>query len=192
MNKAIKIILGLVLLVLVIGGAYKAYNLLSDSYYNNSIPSSTEGSDQKDNLETATDFTVTDGQGNDVSLSDFFGQPIVLNFWASWCPPCKAEFPEFQKVFTETKEEVQFLMINMTDGQRETVDTASAFIQENQYTFPVYYDTTQEAAYNYGIRSIPTTLFIDKDGYIVSAYQGRISESTLKDEIAKITSSVTE
>lgn len=132
------------------------------------------------------DFTVLDAGGNEVKLSDMFGKPIVLNFWASWCPPCMAEMPDFEIVYNELGGDVVFMMVNLTDGQRETLDTAKAFIEDEGYTFPVYFDTTQEAAYNYSVRSIPMSLFIDKDGYLADAVLGNIYEDVLREKIASI------
>ena len=93
----------------------------------------------------APDFTVYDLDGNEVHLSDFIGKSVVLNFWASWCSPCKMEMPDFNEKYLEIGEEVQFLIINMTDDSRETVETASAFIAEQSYSFPVFYDTDQDS-----------------------------------------------
>ncbi|MDQ9824562.1 TlpA disulfide reductase family protein, partial [Acinetobacter sp. 163] len=76
----------------------------------------------------APDFTVYTVDGEAVKLSDYFGKPIVLNFWASWCGPCKMEMPEFNKMAETLDGEVQFLMVNMTDGSRETVETASQYV----------------------------------------------------------------
>ena len=72
------------------------------------------------------------------------------------------EMPDFNEKYLEIGEEVQFLIINMTDGSRETVETASAFIAEQGYSFPVFYDTDQDAAATYGVYSLPTTYFIDE------------------------------
>lgn len=128
----------------------------------------------------APDFTVYDIDGNVVRLSDYVGKPIVLNFWASWCGPCKSEMPEFEEKYKELKDEVQFLMVNMTDGSRETVDVASTFINEQGYTFPVLYDTDINAAYLYSVYSLPTTFFIDEEGYIVAYAAGAIDGEILQ------------
>ena len=139
-----------------------------------------------DNQTLAPDFTVYDAAGNAVKLSDFRGKPVVLNFWASWCPPCKAEMPDFQKEFEAQGNHVQFLIINMTDGTQETVATASAYVAQQGYTFPVYYDTASSAAMAYGIRSIPTTFFIDAQGYAVAQATGAIDRATLQKGIDMI------
>ena len=129
--------------------------------------------------QKAPDFTVYDAEGNEVHLSDFAGKPIVLNFWASWCGPCKMEMPDFNEKYLELGEEIQFLMINMTDGSRETVEIASSFIQESGYSFPVFYDTGMDAANTYGAYSLPMTFFIDADGYPVARATGAIDAETL-------------
>ena len=134
----------------------------------------------------APDFTVYDAQGNAVSLSDYFGKPIVLNFWASWCGPCKMEMPDFDKAYQQLGDEVQFLMINVTDGSRETVEIASEFIQSQGYTFPVFYDTEIDASYAYGVRALPTTYFINADGDVVTGASGAISEDILMQGIDMI------
>ena len=136
--------------------------------------------------DTAPDFTVLDAEGNEVSLSDFFGTPIVLNFWASWCPPCKAELPDFEAACKKYEGKVTFLMVNMTDGQRETVEVAKDFIASEGYTFPVYFDTKYEASYAYGISSIPTTYFINADGTPEAKATGMISATQLEQGIGMI------
>lgn len=135
---------------------------------------------------TAPDFTVFDLDGNPVSLSDFFGKPIVLNFWASWCGPCKMELPDFQEVYNEVGSDVQFLIVNMTDGSWETVETASAYLKEQGYTFPAYYDTQISAAMAYGVNAIPCTYFIDAQGCVAARSTGAIDAQTLQKGIRLI------
>ena len=143
---------------------------------------------QNTNKQKAPDFVMTDQLGKSIKLSEIIaeGKPLVLNFWASWCPPCRSEMPDFEKVYKELGNEIQFVILNLTDGQRETVQKAAKYIKDKGFTFPVYFDTKREGAIAYGIRSIPTTLFIDKNGYIVTSAQGAIDEKTLRKGIELI------
>ena len=145
------------------------------------IPGQTQPEPQK-----APDFTVFDLDGNEVHLSDYFGKPIVLNFWASWCGPCKMEMPDFNEKYQELGEDIQFLMVNMTDGDRETVEIASEFVAGQGYSFPVFYDTAQHAAMVYGVYSLPTTFFIDAEGYPVAYAAGAIDSDALQQGIDMI------
>ena len=82
---------------------------------------SEDASTAEPELTLAPDFTVYDLEGNEVHLTDFFGKPIIVNFWASWCGPCKMEMPDFDVAYNTYKDDIVFLMVNMTDGSRETV-----------------------------------------------------------------------
>lgn len=203
--KKKKLIIGLLAFVIFIAGSSVLYSRLSQDFAPDGItensqqgqvdgssqnPSSGDNgdadSDAEQELNIAPDFTVYDGDGNPVKLSDFFGKPIVLNFWASWCMPCKAEMPDFEEVYRERGDEIQFLMVNCTGG-RETLDTAKTFIAESGYTFPVYYDTDLDASMTYGANSIPVTFFIDADGYLTAYAQGTTSTEVLQQGIGMIT-----
>ena len=134
----------------------------------------------------APDFTVYDAEGNEYSLSDFRGKPVVVNFWASWCGYCVMEMPDFNDLYNELGGEVHFLMINVTDGRQETVDSARSFIEELGYGFPVYYDTELDAASAYGAYSLPQTMFIDAEGYFIARATGAITAETLRTGIDMI------
>ena len=129
---------------------------------------------------TAPDFTVLDKDGNTVRLSEKFGKPIVINFWATWCPPCKQELPDFDKLCKEYGDRVVFMMVNLTDGYRDTVDGTKRFVSGKGYTFPVYFDTKDNAASAYNVSSIPQTTFIDAKGNIYTPRIGAMNEATLR------------
>ncbi len=156
-------------------------------------PKEGEGSQEEQEPEKekeplkAFDFAVMDYDGNEVKLSDYIGTPIVLNFWASWCPPCKGEMPHFNKVSEEyPNDELLFLMVDMVDGASETTEKGKKYVEDNGYTFAVFFDEKQDAAATYGIRSIPSTFFIDKEGYIAGVAEGGIDEETLRYGISLI------
>jgi len=194
-NRKFLIVLILVF-VLLLAGAYVLYERLgasveAEQIVVHSTPQPAEANaDEAEEVEPeeilAPDFTVYDKDGNAVRLSDFFGKPIVLNFWASWCGPCQYEMPDFDEKYKELGNDVNFVMINMTDGQRETVETASSFIEEKGYSFPVYYDTNSEAALTYGAYSLPTSFFIDAEGHVIAQAVGAIDGATLQKGIDAI------
>ncbi len=193
MDKKKKILILALAFVVLIGGAYLLYaklgktnspDLLAEqNSQNNNDSNSAEDRDKV----LAPDFTVYDKNGDEVKLSDYNGKPIVINFWASWCGPCKMEMPDFQEKYTELKDSINFLMVNMTDGSRETVKSASEFIEEQGYDFPVFYDTESDAAITYGATALPTTFFIDAEGYAVAQASGAIDGDTLQRGIDMIT-----
>ena len=142
-------------------------------------------SGESEEAQQAMDFKVYDADGNAVTLNEQLGQgkPVVVNFWASWCGPCKGEMPDFNEVYEEYGDRVIFMMVNLTDGSRETQEKAQALVDEAGYTFPVYFDLDSNAAYTYSVYSIPTTLVINSDGFVEGYAQGTVSGEALADAL---------
>ena len=180
-NSVYKLIVTCLVLVILIGGAAILYRNMGQNVDLGEIVPTESISE---NL--ATDFTVTDAAGNEVRLSDFRGKGVIVNFWASWCGPCQAEMPHFQKAYEEYGEDVTFLMVNMSTLFGDTKADAEKILADGGYTFPVYYDTMGECAYGYGITAIPMTIFVDQNGNLVSAKSGMISEEDLERRILTI------
>lgn len=127
----------------------------------------------------AKDFTAYDVAGEPVNLSDFRGKPVVVNFFASWCGPCRLEMPYFEECYKQYGDQVQFLMVNLCGLGNDTKAAAEKMIEEGGYTFPVVYDTDGDAALTYVIRSMPTTIFVSAEGELKGRHTGMISEETL-------------
>lgn len=187
MKKKIWWIAGAVGVVLLFVGAFFLYDSLREDYAPGGLASREESENpEPEQPVAAPDFTAVDGEGNEVSLSDYFGKPVVLNFWASWCPPCKAEMPHFESAYQENAD-IQFLMVNMTTSSRESLTAAKEFIQAEGYTFPVLFDTEGNAAAAYGASSLLVTFFIDSDGNLVTYGVGMLSAEILEKGIGMIT-----
>lgn len=134
--------------------------------------------------ELAANFTVYDAEGNEVKLSDFMGKPIILNFWASWCPPCLAELVYFEWKYKEYGDQIQFLMVNLTSN--DTREDAEDLISRRSYTFPVLFDTQGNAVQAYQIFSIPVTYVINEEGYIIDSALGAINAAKLQQFIDQL------
>ena len=120
--------------------------------------------------QLAHDFSLSNLSGKQVKLSSFRGKIVLLNFWASWCPPCREEMPSIETLYNKMKgKKFQILAVNLDE---EGVDVVKRFVSKNRYTFPVLLDPDNKAAVKYGIYSIPTTYIIDKQGYIIDSYIG--------------------
>ena len=186
MNSKKKILIIAVVFVLLFAGAFLLYNKLSGRVAPDQLAAEDEAQNQDEESDgqqakvKAPDFVVYDKDGNKVGLSDYLGKPVVLNFWASWCGPCASEMPDFEEAYKERGDKIQFLMINLTDGYQETMESATEYIQEQGFTFPVFYDTESNAANTYATYSIPMTFFIDSEGYMVARATGALDGATLK------------
>jgi peroxiredoxin len=134
----------------------------------------------------APDFTLESLSADEISLSDMRGKVIVLNLWASWCPPCRAEMPALQRVYQENKERgLEVLAVNMT--AQDSLADVEAFVQEFNLTFPILLDTSGEVGNTYLMRALPTTFFIDREGVIQRVIVGGpMSEVTLQSTVEQL------
>ena len=132
----------------------------------------------------APDFTLTDQDGNVHTLSDYKGKTVFLNFWATWCPPCRSEMPEIQKLYEEYGyNEGDLVVLGVAApnvGQEGDLDSVTAFLTENEYTFPVVMDNMGTVTFTYGIRAYPTTFMISEDGSIYGYVEGALTEDLMR------------
>jgi cytochrome c biogenesis protein CcmG/thiol:disulfide interchange protein DsbE len=125
----------------------------------------------------APDFTLQTLDGRSVKLSDYRGQVILLNTWASWCPPCRAEMPDLEAYYREHKED-GFVVLAIND--EEDASTVASFIQAQGFTFPVLLDPGGKVMSQYGVRGLPTSFFIDRNGMVRGVWSGQLSPERLK------------
>lgn len=138
----------------------------------------------------APDFTMTNADGATLTLADFKGKPVLLNFWASWCGPCQSEMPDIQTAWKEHGTDVEFVIVNMTGMNGETEQSAKAFLADAGYTFPCYFDANNSAATAFGVSSIPQTYLINAEGNIIGAYMGAMDASVLAQGIDMLTGDI--
>lgn len=130
-------------------------------------------------------FIIAVLNGNTVKLSDFRGKPVYLNFWASWCPPCKAEIPEIQEFYQLNKDKVAVLEVNITYNDK--IPDVVNILKANKTNFPVLLDTNANSsvADAYQVYGIPTSFYIDKNGIIKETHVGGMTLSTLQEALKK-------
>lgn len=135
-------------------------------------------------IVAAPDFTLQDQFGNSHTFSDYQGKTVFLNFWATWCPPCKAEMPDIQALYEEYGKNSEDLVIlgvaTPGVGREGSAEDIAAFLEENGYTYPVVMDTDSSLSYWYGIRSYPTTFMIDTDGNVYGYVTGQLTMDIMR------------
>ena len=192
MKKQWKWLLSALALVALLVIAAALYRSLSDRFApGTTVPYSpvseeTETAEVPSAEDLAADFAVFDANDTQVRLSEHFGKPLVVNFWASWCGPCRSELPAFDAAAKNNAGSVEFMMVNLTDGFSETVESVQSFLEENGYTFPVYFDTNEDAAQTYSVYSIPLTVFIRADGTVMDSHVGSMDETMLQSYITQL------
>lgn len=187
-KKTIIMIVAFIIIIFIVA---ILYNFLAGEYNkknenNQNTNSIAENMDEQEKVK-ATEFVVFKEDGSKVKLSDVRGKkPIIINFWATWCEYCKKEMPDFEEAYVNEKDNIEFMIINFTDNQQETLETAKTYIEENGFSFPVYYDMILDAVYKYEAFSLPLTIFIDKDGYIYRVNKGLITKDKLNSYIEEL------
>ncbi|SEQ84037.1 Peroxiredoxin [Virgibacillus subterraneus] len=131
----------------------------------------------------APDFELTTLKGKTVKLSDFRGKRVLVNFWATWCPPCRAEMPDMEK-FHQNKD-ITILAINLTETE-STKSDVSDFVEKFELTFPILMDETVEVANQYQIQPIPTSYMIDSNGVIQFKALGAMNYELMVQEFEKM------
>ena len=144
-----------------------------------------EKQETESGLTPAIDFILTDQYGNTHKLSDYKGKTVFLNFWATWCSPCRAEMPDIQKLYesAETEGEDALVVLGVAApnlGNETSEEEIKSFLEENGYTYPVLMDTTGEAFMSYGVNAFPTTFMITREGEVFGYASGQLNEATMK------------
>ena len=181
----IKKICGVILiisgLVMVFNGAT---NINKINEYNNIEKDEIINNEDNSNKEIAIDFTLKDQYGNEHTLSKYRGKTIFLNFWGTWCPPCRGEMPYIEEIYNEYGENSNNIIIlgvaapNL--GREGSEEEIVSFLEENNYTFPVVMDFGGELVYKYGIGGFPTTFIINEDGEVVNKIVGAMDKENMK------------
>jgi peroxiredoxin len=130
----------------------------------------------------APSFTLNSTRGEEISLADYRGQPVVLNFWATWCPPCRAEMPEFQNASVKYNGQAAFIGVD----QGEPASLVADFGSSLGITYPLLIDPDNTANRAYDVAALPTTYFIDAQGVVREVVTGIVSKAVLEDRIERL------
>lgn len=133
----------------------------------------------------APDFELATIDGETIRLSDYRGKPVIVNFWATWCGPCRAEFPEFQQAAVDNADRLVIIGVNNTSTDQ--VELVPGFVEEFGITFPIVLDTEDGAtAKTYRILGLPTTIFIDSSGIVNEVFTGPLNKAYIESKISEL------
>lgn len=169
-----KVIAAIVLIALLTVAIVQAMDKKAEANKQSTAPVSTQTNGLVIGAK-APDFELKTITGEPAKLSSFKGKKVMLNFWATWCPPCKAEMPEIEQFYKQGNKDVVILAVNI-DSQNDV----KGFADKNGITFPILLDTDGKVNSTYGILSIPTTYFIDRNGVIQNKYTGAMTLDMMK------------
>lgn len=133
----------------------------------------------------AADFELLNLNGQSVNLSDFAGKKVILNFWATWCPPCRAEMPHMEKFYKDHGEDVEILAVNLTNTEKKESDVRT-FVEDFGLSFTIVLDTEGNVTDLYKVFAYPTTYIIDTQGIIQEIFLGPIDYNIMKQATTKI------
>ncbi|OAB41051.1 TlpA family protein disulfide reductase [Paenibacillus antarcticus] len=172
----------IILLILVVWGVYDYTN--NNGQQNKQVSTSgVKVGIAKGNM--APDFNLLSLDEKNVKLSDFTGKKVILNFWGTWCPPCRVEMPHMEKMYNHDGDNVVVLSVNLTQTEKSESDV-KAFVEDFGLTFPVVMDTDGDVASTYQISAYPTSYFIDSQGIIREIFKGAINDEMMEKAISKM------
>lgn len=174
-----KTVILLAILVAVFAGAMLCYRVFSEKMQPE-IPPELPDAEAQTKVLRAPELKLLAKDGTEVLLSKQFGKPMAVTFWATWCTSCNQMIPVLESAYAQYEDRVTFLMVDLTDGKRDTAESVFAFAEENALRIPVLCDADYAAMKLYGITGIPTTVFLDADGDELARYVGPIDEATLQ------------
>lgn len=191
MKRIARWLLPVIVVVALVGGlAFRNQNnQTKDNTDKNETTQNQVAQNQEYPAETfiAPNFTLQTLDGKSVTLSQLRGKPTFVNFWNSWCPPCKAEMPDLVKEYNVYKGTVQFLGVNLTTNN-DSVEGAKGFVQNFQVPYPILIDSSGIVGEKYNVSAVPTSMFIDKNGKIIHMIQGMMDKATMDSYFKELSS----
>jgi len=168
---------GLIALALVLGGAWTLINRIPQTTPAADLPAAPIKG------HPAPEIVLGTLDGQTVRLSDFRGKPVIVNFWATWCPPCRAETPELQALHRELGDKVVLLGVNVTSQDNGDV---AGFVREFGVTYPILMDVDGKAFQDYNILGLPTTIFIDRNGIVNEVFTGAVNKAYIESKLPEL------